>query len=148
MSRRSPPADHHPPSPALLPNPNANANANTNARRPRVWVAEIESSKRWRSTIKVIQVDGKLLELKHSIKAKAVTSENPNCFLCSSELMSVGSSLPQMADDEDLNPNHFYFLLPLSLAQNPLSLQDLCSLAIKASASLPNHDLLKLSSVK
>lgn len=89
------------------------------------------------NTSKVINaVDGKLQEFRTPIQAKQITSNNPNCFLCSSETMSVGACLSRAADEEELQPGQIYFLLPESRAHEPLSLPDLCSLAIKASSAL------------
>ncbi|KAH0977700.1 hypothetical protein GBA52_027419 [Prunus armeniaca] len=53
--------------------------------------------------------------------------------------MYVGSCAPQVPKDEELRLGQIYFLMPLSQSKSPLSLQDLCSLAIKASAALANH---------
>ncbi|KAJ0077633.1 hypothetical protein Patl1_36309 [Pistacia atlantica] len=44
---------------------------------------------------------------------------------------------PISPGEEQLQPGQIYFLLPLSKSQEPLTLQDLCSLAIKASSALP-----------
>lgn len=84
----------------------------------------------------VIDVDGKVQELKQPIQAKQLISQNPNCFLCSSESMFVGTLLPFVPDEEYLQPGQVYFLLPRSQAKQPLSLPDLCLLAIKASSAL------------
>ncbi|KAJ4827581.1 hypothetical protein Tsubulata_004810 [Turnera subulata] len=93
------------------------------------------------STIKIIQVDGKLQVLKQPVQARNKTSQqDPNCFLCSLESMSIGNSVQRVPDEEELQPGQIYFLLPLSLASKPLSLPDLCGLAIKASSALGNVD--------
>lgn len=97
------------------------------------------------SIIKVIQIDGKVQELKQPIQANHITSQNPNYFLCSSESMVVGTCIPHVSEDEELQPGQIYFLLPNSQAQKPLSLPDLCALTIKASSSL-GKDALDLSS--
>ncbi|EXB96692.1 hypothetical protein L484_011732 [Morus notabilis] len=90
-----------------------------------------------RSSSKVIHaVDGRLQEYKPPIQAKHVTSKYQSCFLSSSESMSIGTCVPRVPDDEDLQPGQIYFLFPESQAQKPLSLPDLCSLAIKASSAL------------
>ncbi|XP_062075946.1 uncharacterized protein LOC133780080 [Humulus lupulus] len=89
------------------------------------------------NTAKVINaVDGLLQEFAAPIQAKQVTSKNPNWFLCNAETMSVGACLSRAADEEELQPGQIYFLLPESRAQKPLSLPDLCSLAITASSAL------------
>ncbi|OAY35381.1 hypothetical protein MANES_12G096900v8 [Manihot esculenta] len=89
-------------------------------------------------TIKVIHSEGKLQELKHPTRASFIKIQNPNCFLCSLESMSVGMCVPQVSDDEELQLGQIYFLLPLSQAHKPLFLSDLCALAAKASSALGN----------
>lgn len=88
------------------------------------------------SKAKIIHLDGRLQEFKQPIKASHVLSQNPKCFICNSELMCIDSHLPQMAADEELQLGQIYFLMPLNKSQLPFSLQDLCELAIKASAAL------------
>lgn len=89
------------------------------------------------TTTKVIHVDGSHQEFRHPIKAIHVLSQNPDCFLCCSESMYVNSRAPHVAGDEELQLGQIYFLLPLSKSESPLSLQDLCALAIKATAGGP-----------
>ncbi|KAB1214629.1 hypothetical protein CJ030_MR5G002860 [Morella rubra] len=90
-------------------------------------------------TAKVIHMDGWLQEFKHPVQAQAVTSQNPNCFLCSYESLNIGTCAPQLAASEELQPGYIYFLMPLSYAHQPLSLPDLCSLAIKATSALRHN---------
>nr|KJB77890.1 hypothetical protein B456_012G163600 [Gossypium raimondii] len=47
--------------------------------------------------------------------------------------MYINSPLPPVSGDELLQLDQIYFLLPLSKSEATLSLQELCSLAIKAS---------------
>ncbi|XP_039054246.1 uncharacterized protein LOC120196518 [Hibiscus syriacus] len=90
---------------------------------------------------KVVDMDGRVQELKQPIQAKKIISQNPNCFLCSSESMTIGRCVPQVPDDEELQPGRIYFLMPLSDSHKPLSLPDLCALAIKASSGLPTYSV-------
>ncbi|EXB63629.1 hypothetical protein L484_026971 [Morus notabilis] len=90
----------------------------------------------WQNATQIIHFEGKLQEYIHPVKSGQVLSQNPNCFLCSSESMFVGAHVPQLPTNEELQPGQIYFLLPLSQAKTPLSLQDLCALAIKASSAL------------
>ncbi|KAJ4838568.1 hypothetical protein Tsubulata_047849, partial [Turnera subulata] len=62
------------------------------------------------STIKIVQVDGKLQVLKQPIQARNITSQDPNCFLCSLESMSIGNSVQRVPDEEELQPAQIYFL--------------------------------------
>ncbi|KAF2294429.1 hypothetical protein GH714_011314 [Hevea brasiliensis] len=57
-----------------------------------------------------------------------------------SESMYVNCRPPQAADDEELQLGQIYFLMPLSKSHAPLSLQELCALAIKASSALAQPD--------
>ncbi|KAK8717530.1 hypothetical protein V6N13_044793 [Hibiscus sabdariffa] len=97
--------------------------------------------KRSSTAVKVVHVEGRVQELRQSVQAKSIVSQNPGHFLCSSESMSIGTCVPHVPDDEVLQPGQIYFLLPLSHSHKPLSLPDLCSLAIKASAGLRAVDL-------
>ncbi|GLT39111.1 hypothetical protein SLA2020_133180 [Shorea laevis] len=89
-------------------------------------------------TAKVVHMDGRIQDFKPPVQAKHVTSQNPDHFLCSSEAMSIGTSVPAMPNDEELQPDQIYFLLPLSDSNKSLSLPDLCALAVKASSGLGN----------
>lgn len=91
------------------------------------------------ATANIIYMDGKLQRFRQSIKASQVLSQNPGCFLCSSESMYVDSYLQHVSEDEDLKLGQIYFLMPLSKSQAPLTLQELCSLAIKASSALSSY---------
>ncbi|XP_028776599.1 uncharacterized protein LOC114733317 [Neltuma alba] len=90
----------------------------------------------WKSSVNVIDMEGKLQQLKETKKAGHVLSQNLNCFMCSSESMYIGSPIPHVDPSEELQLGHIYFLLPLSKSYGTLSLQDLCALAIKANAAL------------
>ncbi|KAJ6385835.1 hypothetical protein OIU77_028915 [Salix suchowensis] len=59
--------------------------------------------------------------------------------------MYIGCHLPQVPDDEELQLGQLYFLVPLSKSKAPLSLQELCALASKASASLAQSDNMVLT---
>lgn len=85
---------------------------------------------------KVIHADGRMEEFKQPIRAINITSENPGFFLCNSELMFIGSCVPELAEKDVLEAGQIYFLMPNSRAHYPLSLADVCALAIKASSAL------------
>ncbi|KAH7575137.1 hypothetical protein ACOSP7_005455 [Xanthoceras sorbifolium] len=103
--------------------------------------------KYWQSTAKIIHMDGRLQELRQPMKAGHVLSQNPKSFLCSSESMYVDFVLPHVPEDEELQLGQIYFLMPLSKSHFPLTLQELCSLAIKASAALSDHQLITTNGV-
>ncbi|KAF8377469.1 hypothetical protein HHK36_030847 [Tetracentron sinense] len=58
----------------------------------------------------------------------------------SSESMNLDSYIPHVPDNEELQLGQIYFLIPLSQSHTPLSLPDLCALAVKANAALSKHD--------
>uniref|UniRef100_M1CCW7 Uncharacterized protein n=1 Tax=Solanum tuberosum TaxID=4113 RepID=M1CCW7_SOLTU len=87
----------------------------------------------------VIQMNGKLQEFRQPITAGEILIQNPDNFLCSSEAMNVNSLVPQLAKDEILQLGQLYFFLPVSKLQTPLSLQDMCVLAVKASTALNDY---------
>ncbi|XP_010909167.1 uncharacterized protein [Elaeis guineensis] len=87
-------------------------------------------------TAKVIHLDGSLEEHEGAVRAGLVAARSPGCYLCASEAMEVGAHPPGVAEAEELQPGQLYFLLPVSSSCHPLSLPDLCILAIKASAAL------------
>lgn len=93
----------------------------------------------------VIHINGKLQEFRQPITAGEILVQNPDLFLCSSEAMNVNSLVPQLAKDEILQLGQLYFLLPVSKLQTPLSLQDMCVLAVKANTAL--NDYSNLSTV-
>ncbi|KAL6012438.1 hypothetical protein ACLOJK_002927 [Asimina triloba] len=99
---------------------------------------------------KLILVDGTLREFHQPIRARHVTSDHHACFVCDAESMRVGSQVPHVEDDENLQPGRIYFLLPAALFRDELSLQQLCELAVKAGAALgkstPAEDLPRTAS--
>ncbi|KAJ4716440.1 HTH-type transcriptional regulator [Melia azedarach] len=102
----------------------------------------------WSTTAKIIHLDGRLQEFRQPIKAGSILSQNPNCFLCSSESMYIGSQVPRLLEDEEIQLGQIYFLMSLSRSQSPLTLQELCSLAIKASSALSHATSSTNASVK
>ncbi|VFQ68347.1 unnamed protein product [Cuscuta campestris] len=87
----------------------------------------------------VVNENGEVQERRRPAKAADVLSENPDCFLSNSDSMGVDSEIPQVRGDEDLEVGQLYFLLPVSRARSPLSLQDMCRLAPSASAALNGY---------
>ncbi|KAK9988195.1 hypothetical protein SO802_028434 [Lithocarpus litseifolius] len=98
------------------------------------------SSLTWSSTAKIIHLDGNLQQLKQPIKAGHIFSQNPYCFLCSSDSMFIDAHVPQVPKDEELQLGKIYFLMPLSQSHKPLCLQELCAVALKASTALTHLD--------
>ncbi|KAK1300122.1 hypothetical protein QJS10_CPB13g00126 [Acorus calamus] len=87
-------------------------------------------------TAKVIHVDGTLLEYPKPTTALQVVLHNPNHYLCHSESMHVDCMAPHVPEEEELLPGQLYFLIPLHRSHVPLSLPDLCELAVLAGDAL------------
>lgn len=88
------------------------------------------------ATAKVIHVDGTMEEFKGTVNAGEVAARSPGCFVCSIEAMAIGASAPCVPETEELKFGELYFLMPVSRLRYPLSLHDLCVLAVTASAAL------------
>ncbi|XP_057795926.1 uncharacterized protein LOC131012033 [Salvia miltiorrhiza] len=91
---------------------------------------------RWPSSAKVVDLEGRLEEFRQPVTAEEVLSRHPNCYLCSSDSMLINSNAPQFPKGHALQLGQIYFLMPLSKSLTPLSLEDLCHLAIKTSTAL------------
>ncbi|KAL6497740.1 hypothetical protein OROHE_026979 [Orobanche hederae] len=89
----------------------------------------------------VVGPDGRLEEFQRLTTAAEVISGHPDCYMCSSDTMVINSAAPQLPEEHVLHFGQIYFLMPLSKLHTPLSLQDLCALAIKASTTIiGDHD--------
>lgn len=88
------------------------------------------------STAKVIHVDGTVEEYANAVRAGQVVARSPGCYVCSIEAMEVGAQAPGVPEAEVLEPGELYFLMPVSRSERPLSLQELCRLAVTASTAL------------
>ncbi|KAE8695919.1 putative STS14 protein precursor [Hibiscus syriacus] len=115
--------------------------SSTSTSRTAKTVGGSSAVKRSSTSAKVVHTDGRVQEFRQSLQASNIVSQNPGHFLCSSESMSIGTCVPHVPGDEKLHPGQIYFLLPLSQSDKPLSLPDLCSLAIKANSGLGRHSV-------
>ncbi|XP_008797023.2 uncharacterized protein LOC103712315 [Phoenix dactylifera] len=95
----------------------------------------LERRDRRPAAAKVIHLDGSLEEYEEAVRAGLVAARNPGCCLCAGEALEVGAHPQEVAEAEELQPGQLYFLLPVS-SRHPLSLPDLCLLAIRASSAL------------
>lgn len=91
-------------------------------------------------TAKVVHAgDGRAWEYAAgTAKAARVEAENPGYYLCSGETMRLGEIPARVVDAAELQPGQVYFLLPLASLRCPLSLPDLCQLAVRAATALPS----------
>ncbi|KAK9056758.1 hypothetical protein SSX86_024121 [Deinandra increscens subsp. villosa] len=88
------------------------------------------------SPAKVIHsISGRLQEFRQPVKAGKVLSDS-DFFLCNAEDMFVNCHVPHVPAEEDLRPGEIYFIMPAGRGYRPISLQELCSLAVKASVAL------------
>ncbi|KAK1439829.1 hypothetical protein QVD17_05651 [Tagetes erecta] len=89
-------------------------------------------------------IDGKLQEFRQPIKAGNVISDHQNTFfICNAEEMYVNCYVPHVPGDEDLQPGQIYFIMPISKLYRPITLQELCLLAIKASSAIEKSAEMK-----
>ncbi|KAL6963911.1 hypothetical protein U1Q18_034918, partial [Sarracenia purpurea var. burkii] len=89
------------------------------------------------ATVKLIFLDGGLQEFSSPMKVSHVLQKkNPPWFVCNSDEMDFDDFLSAIDDDEELQPGHLYFALPLSWLARPLQAADMASLAVKASLAL------------
>ncbi len=88
------------------------------------------------SSIKVIDMDGNVTKFNPPICVDQILLSNQDCFLCDVESMAIDAFPTRLPESEELEPGHLYFLLPKCKSEKPMSLDDLCELAIKASSNL------------
>ncbi|XP_076889969.1 uncharacterized protein LOC143540892 [Bidens hawaiensis] len=91
------------------------------------------------SAVMVIHaIDGRMQELRPPITANTVLADHQRdaCFLSSAETMFIDCHVPQVPGDEHLQPGQIYFIMPVSMLYRPISLQEMCLLAIKASIAI------------
>lgn len=93
-------------------------------------------------------IDGKLQQFRQPIKAGNVISDHDSntFFLCNAEDMYVNCHVPHVPGDEDLRPGQIYFIMPISKLYRPITLQELCLLAIKASSAIEKSVEVKKTS--
>ncbi|KAJ7945986.1 HTH-type transcriptional regulator [Quillaja saponaria] len=87
------------------------------------------------TAILVLQ-DGRLQEFLIPVKVSQVLENNPMCFVCDSEDMDFGVAISAIDYKDELQLGQLYFLLPLSLLNSPLQVQDMAALAVRASIAL------------
>ncbi|XP_022861070.1 uncharacterized protein LOC111381512 [Olea europaea var. sylvestris] len=91
-------------------------------------------------TAKLILVDGELEEFPCPIKVSNLLEQNPDCFICNSDEMGFGEFVSAIDGDEELQPGELYFELPLKWLSHRLQVEDMASLAVKASVALTRSD--------
>ena len=103
---------------------------------------------------KVISINGDLRQypapvlVSHVLAAETSTSSSSsssslsenNVFICNSDSLYFDQVIPALEMEDQLQPNHMYFVLPSSKRERPLSSSDMAALAVKASLALSLKD--------
>uniref|UniRef100_A0A7N0URI0 Uncharacterized protein n=1 Tax=Kalanchoe fedtschenkoi TaxID=63787 RepID=A0A7N0URI0_KALFE len=72
--------------------------------------------------------------------ASSTTRSGFSYVLCNSDSLCYDEYIPAMKDEDDLQPNQIYFLVPTSRLQYRLSATDMAAMAVKASVALQKKD--------
>ncbi|XP_031483743.1 uncharacterized protein LOC116253114 [Nymphaea colorata] len=87
-------------------------------------------------TAKLVLPDGDLEEFASPVKASYLLRRDPSCFICHSDDMEFDGFVSAVGAEEELQPGHLYFALPLSSLRHRLRPAELAALAAKATAAL------------
>lgn len=108
------------------------------------------SSKPTPPTAKVISVHGDLSEYPVPAAVSQIltdprrhdsgqySSADSDFFVCNADGLYYDQMIPELEMNHQLQPNHIYFLLPVSWLRRPLSPSHMADLAVKASVALRN----------
>ncbi|XP_020109676.1 uncharacterized protein LOC109725039 [Ananas comosus] len=101
-------------------------------------------------TAKVVAADGSLTEYAAPISASDALggAASAEFFLCDSDRLCFGASIPALGPGDLLRRGQLYFVLPLALRGRALSGLDMAALAVKASAALDTAAAAAASSKK
>ncbi|XP_047320670.1 uncharacterized protein LOC124924717 [Impatiens glandulifera] len=94
-----------------------------------------------KGVVKVLSTDGTLEIFTRPIKAGDLMLHFPGQFVCNSVQLSVGTRIPGLSPDEELNRRHLYFLLPMEILYSVLTHEEFNSLSINASKALKQSTL-------
>lgn len=85
--------------------------------------------------VKVVYRDGRVEDFDPPVTAGEVMAgfDSSGTYLCSWEEMYVDECAPAVEETEELKAGVVYFVMPIMNCEKPLSLEDMCGLAIKAS---------------
>jgi hypothetical protein len=91
-------------------------------------------------TARVVLPSGELREYSQpataAVALKEVGHAKQGWFLCDADAMGLQGSVTAVASADELRPGQIYFVLPAEMLCRSLTLEDLSSLAVKASAAL------------
>ncbi|GFY86345.1 hypothetical protein Acr_04g0010830 [Actinidia rufa] len=92
------------------------------------------------STASVISVNGDLRQYTLPVAASQVlrdaSSSSGKSFVCNSDGLSYNEYIEAMDEEEQLQEDHIYFLLPASRLQYRVAASDMAALAVKAALAL------------
>ncbi|KAK7252868.1 hypothetical protein RIF29_37120 [Crotalaria pallida] len=132
-------SSHHSPTVTRTTSTTTSKTTTTTTNVKRGAARGVESFRRPTTIVVIDMKGGGIKEYNYPIPASHVVKDNPNCFICNSESLYIGTCMPRVPDEEELQPGRIYFLVPLSQSHYPLSLTLLCDLAVKASYALANN---------
>ncbi|KAJ0961080.1 hypothetical protein J5N97_000981 [Dioscorea zingiberensis] len=96
--------------------------------------------------VKVIYPDGRMEEYyRESLTAEKALEGSSGCCVCSAEEMRLAARPPTLSDGEELRRGQLYFVLPAAATRRPLTLPDLCRLAVMADAAMRRSNLRELA---
>lgn len=97
-------------------------------------------------TAKVVSVNGDLSEYPVPVVVSQILIDSDSFFICNSDSLYYDQLIPKLQMDHQLQPNHIYFLLPVSWLERPLSPSLMADLAVKATVALHNPSSSKSKS--
>jgi hypothetical protein len=89
------------------------------------------------ATAKVVRLDGSMTQYAAPVTArKALRDDGATVFLCSSDELLFDAPPRALADEEELQSEWLYFVLPVSMLRLALSGHEMAALAVRASSAL------------
>ncbi|KAL5704959.1 hypothetical protein ACHQM5_023315 [Ranunculus cassubicifolius] len=85
------------------------------------------------SVAKLILQNGEMEEFSYPVRVSYLLEKYPSCFICDSDSLEYDDFVSAIYGDEQLQPGHLYFALPLSKSKYPLQAEEMAALAVKAS---------------
>ncbi|MQL91402.1 hypothetical protein Taro_024011 [Colocasia esculenta] len=85
--------------------------------------------------IRLIRADGRVEVYHRKVRAAELMKEHPSHLVCRSDAFTIGQRIPALAEGDQLQPGHAYFLLPLHFFQSVLSFVTLASSFARAAAA-------------
>ncbi|KAL5704955.1 hypothetical protein ACHQM5_023311 [Ranunculus cassubicifolius] len=90
------------------------------------------------SAAKLILQNGEMEEFSYPVRVSYLLQKYPSCFICDSDSLEYDDFVSAINGDEELQPGHLYFALPLSKSKYPLQAEEMAAMAVKASMAFIN----------